>query len=199
MAAITTAAIGVGVSGYMAYDSSQKKKKAQNEMNNYERQSLDNAFKNVQISTLGSDLMREENQRTTANLLDASKDAGVRGIMGAIPKIQAQNNDVNQEAKVALDNQVIKRDYAIAGDNQELRGIREQRDYSNLAAISSQINKADQDMWNGITGAISGLDSLGGAIEDQQLENKGKTPEERDALAKVKTDKKSLKKNTTPV
>ena len=98
-AAITTAAISVGVSGYMAYDSSQKKKKAQNEMNNYERQSLDNAFKNVQISTLGSDLMREENQRTTANLLDASKDAGVRGIMGAIPKILAQNNDIIKKRK----------------------------------------------------------------------------------------------------
>jgi hypothetical protein len=193
-AAITTAAVSIGVSGYMAYDASQKKKKAQNEMNDYERQSLDNAFKNVQISTLGSDLMREENQRTTANLLDASKDTGVRGIMGAIPKIQAQNNDINQEAKVALDNQVIKRDYAIAGDNQELRGIREERDNSNLAAISSQINKADQDMWNGITGTMSGIDSLGGAIEEQQIENSKLTPEQKAALIKAKADARALRR-----
>ncbi|QRE03520.1 hypothetical protein [Flavobacterium psychrophilum] len=193
MAAITTAAISVGVSGYMAYDASEKKKQAKNEMNDYERQSLDNAFKHVQISTVGTDLMREENQRTTSNLVDASQDAGVRGIMGAIPKIQAQNTDANQEAKASLDNQIIKRDYAIAGDEQELRGLREQRDNSNIAALSSQINKADQDMWNGIGGAMSGMSSMGGAIEDQQLENKGYTPEERAAILKAKSDKKTNK------
>lgn len=157
MAAITTTAIGVGISGYMAYQGEQDKKKAQAELNSYERQDLNNAFENVKISTIGSDLLREESQRTSANLVEASRNAGIRGILGGIPKIQEFTNNINREGQKILDDQVLKREYAIAGDDVKLRGEKEDRDISNISALSSQVQKGEADMWNGIGGVSKGI------------------------------------------
>lgn len=156
-AAITTAAIGVGISGYMAYNSAQEKKKAKRALDNYDRQELKNPYENVQISTEGSDLMREESGRTSANLVEAAQGSGVRGVMGAIPKIQAYTNLENRDAQKYLDDQVQKREYAIAGDETNLRAVKENRDNANISALSSQIDKADQDMWNGISGMATSV------------------------------------------
>lgn len=164
MAAITTAAIGLAASGYQVYSSEKKKKQAQNELNNYERQELTNAFENVKISTMGSDLLKEENARNTANLVDATRIAGDRTIIGGIPRIVASSNEVSREAAKMLDDQVKQKEYAIAGDKTRIQGITENRDISNISALSSQVDAANQDKWNGINGAISSIYSLGNAI-----------------------------------
>lgn len=156
-AAVTTTALGVGISGFQAYQGMKDKKKAENELNNYERQALTNAFENVKISTVGTDLMREESQRNSADLVDASRNAGIRGILGGIPKIQSNANAVNRQIQADLDNQVIKKEYAIAGDETALRNIKEDRDNANIAALSSQIQKGEADMWNGISGVAKGI------------------------------------------
>jgi hypothetical protein len=156
-AAITTMAIGAAAAGYQIYQGEQTKKKAQNALDAYKRQDLVNPFKDVQISTMGSDLMREENQRTSADLVDASRNGGIRGVMGGIPKIQAFTNDANREAQVYLDNQVQKRDYAIAGDQTALRDMKEMRDNNNINALSSQMMAGEQNMWSGIRGMGTSL------------------------------------------
>lgn len=168
-AAITSSLLISGVSGYMAYDASERQRKAKNEMNTYERQTLDNAFKDIPISTVGSELMREENQRTAADLVDASRNGGIRGVFGNIPKIASFTNASNREARAYLDDQDIKRNYAIAGDNQNIRSIRENRDNANLAAISSEYQAANEDKWNGITGAVSGLANAGNAYANKPV------------------------------
>lgn len=157
MAAITTTALTVGISGYMAYQGAQEKKKAQNALNNYDRQDLKNPYENVQISTVGSDLMREESGRTSANLVEASRNGGIRSIMGTIPKIQSYTNLENRDAQKYLDEQVQKREYAIAGDETNMRAIKETRDNANISALSSQVDKGEQDMWNGISGMAKGV------------------------------------------
>lgn len=154
------AIIGLGLSAYQAYQGSKDKKDAQGELNAYERSALDNAYKNIQISTVGSDLMKEESQRTTANLTDATRAAGLRGVLGGIPKIQAQNNLANQEARKYLDDQVNKRQYAMAEDETRLRRYREDRDIANIGALSSQVNAGKQDMWNGINGMYQSATSI---------------------------------------
>jgi len=162
-AAITTSAIGVGISGYMAYQGAQEKKDAKAALNKYERQTLDNAFESIQISTLGSDMLREEASKTAATLVDASQNAGSRGVFANVPRIQQGINAQNREAAIDLDNQNNRRQYAIANDNARIEGITENRDIQNMGALSSQYQSGKQDMWNGITGmskAIStGLNS----------------------------------------
>ncbi len=194
MAAVTTTAIGLGMSGYMAYQGAQKKKEAQGLLDNYDRTDLTNPYEDVKISTIGSDLLREENQRTAAGLIDASRGAGIRGIMGAIPKIQAQTNLENKEAQKYLDDQVTRREYAIAGDKTNIRAMKENRDNANIAALSSQVEAGNQDMWNGITGvaksAIYGannIDFTGEGNPDVETVSSGLTPIGINTMDRLKT------------
>ncbi len=154
------ALIGLGISTFQAFQGAKDKENAQNQLNDYERQTLSNAYENIQVSTVGSDLMTQESQRTTANLTDATRNAGLRGVLGGIPKIQAQNNIANQEARKYLDDQVNQRQYSMAEDEIRLRNIKENRDNANIAALSSQVDAGKQDMWNGIIGGFKGVSSL---------------------------------------
>lgn len=163
-AAVTSAVIGaagLGMSAYQAIDGANRSKKAQRELNNYERQELNNAFENIQISTMGSDLLREENARTTANLVDATQMGGARTIIGGIPRIVGTTNDINQEAAKMLDDQVRQREYAIAQDNARIEGITENRDMANISALSSQVEAGRQDMWSGFGSALSSAAYMG--------------------------------------
>ncbi|EHQ41535.1 hypothetical protein [Myroides odoratus] len=163
MAAITSASIGLAAAGASIYQGEQQKKKAKEEMNSYQRQELDNAFERVGISTVGTDLMREEAQRTTANIVDALQGGGSRGL-ALLPAVQANTNQVNRQIQKDIDDQIIQRDYAIAGEDSRIMGIKEQRDNQNIAALGSQYMAGEQNMWNGINGAVAAAGSLGGTI-----------------------------------
>lgn len=157
MAAATSVVIGAGLAAYQISEAEKAKKKANRELNNYERQDLDNAFKEISISTLGSDLIREESQRTTAGLVDVMQNGGARTILGGIPRVVGAMNQSNLEAAKLLDGQYQNREYAIAGDNARIEGIRENRDNMNISALSSQVNAAKQDAMNGYMGLASSV------------------------------------------
>ncbi|WP_430611506.1 hypothetical protein [Flavobacterium sp. JP2137] len=164
MAAITSVALGVAAAGYSIYEGQEKKKKANTELNNYERQALDNAFEDIQISTIGSDILREESSRNSANIVEAVQGSGARGIGATLPKLQMETNAVNRQIQKDLDDQVTKREYAIAGDETRIRDIREDRDNQNINALSSQVQAGEDMKWNGIMGGMSGLASMGRTI-----------------------------------
>lgn len=163
MAAITSASIGLATAGASIYQGAEQKKKAKAELNAYERQELNNAFENVEISTVGTDLMREEAQRTTANIVDALQGGGSRGL-AMLPAVQANTNQVNRQIQKDIDDQIIQREYAIAGEDSRIMGIKEQRDNQNIAALGSQYMAGEQNVWNGVNGAVAAASSLGGAI-----------------------------------
>lgn len=153
MAAATTIIAATAAAGGLAKSVSgaAQTRKAQNAIDSYERQELDNAFEDMQISTLGSDLIKEEGQRTTATLVDAARSGGVRSIMSAIPKIVSLNNDTNAEAMKVLDDQVIRRNYAIAQDDARIREMQERREEGDLAGLGMELNAGRQNMWSGIS------------------------------------------------
>ncbi len=188
MAVGTVAAItgGMGLlsSGASIIGGLNQKKKAKAELNSYERQDLLNAAESIEISTLGTDLMREESQRTVANIVDALQGGGSRVLGASLPQLQAGINQTNRQIQADLDQQVINREYAIANEEAQLRGIREQRDNQNIGALQSQYMAGEQNVWNGITGAIASAGSLDGAIGDKQ-------PEQREMQT-------SLSKSITP-
>jgi hypothetical protein len=153
MAAITTVAIGAAAAGYQSYQGKENKRKAQNALQDYNRQDLDksNAYENIPISTVGSDLMREESQRNSANIVDAMRNGGSRGI-AMLPAVVANTNRQNQESRAYLDDQVNKRNYAISGDQTAIRGMKEDRENADLAGLGQQMQVGRQDMWSGIRG-----------------------------------------------
>lgn len=168
-AAIIGAAASTSAAGYSVYQGEQQKKKAKAELNSYERQGLENAFEEVGISTVGTDLMREEAQRTTANIVDALQGGGSRSL-ALLPAVQANTNQVNRQIQKDIDDQVIQREYAIAGEDSRIMGIKEQRDNQNIAALGSQYMAGEQNTWNGINGAIAAISYSTNTIADSLKE-----------------------------
>ena len=168
MAVATSMAImgglGLAKGAYDTVEASKEKKRKQAELDAYQRQTLENTYKNMQISTIGSDLMREESSRNMATAMNSIGNAGTRAIIGATPKLVAEQNNVDRTIQKELDEQVQKRDYAIAGDDAQIRGMQEQREYQDLAGLGNAIDTARQDqnmgmntMLNGVMSAASGM------------------------------------------
>lgn len=164
--ATATALVGAGISAYSAIKGAKDKKEAQRAMDNYERQELNNPYENIQLSTYGTDIQRQDASRDVATLTDAARNAGIRGILGGLPKIQAKSNRVNQNIGMQLEQQEINRQRAIARGEMQLTGIRENRDVENINALSSQYNAGNQQMWGSIMGTASGLASAGRAVDN---------------------------------
>lgn len=155
-ASAVTAGLGLGMSAYQAISGASQKRKAKNALQRYKRQELDapNPYENIPISTVGSDIMAEENQRNSANAVDALRSNGARGV-AMIPQIVAVGNRQNQEIRSYLDDQITKRNYAIAGDKTAIRGMKEERENADLAGLGQQMQVGRQDMWSGFRGLAS--------------------------------------------
>lgn len=152
-AATASAIIGGGMAAYQTYQGISDSKDAKSALNNYDRQDLEgsNAYKGVQINTVGSDIMREENQRTSANTVNALRNMGSRGSAMA-SGVVAENNNAGKESRAYIDGQIQNRDYAIAGDEVNIRNMTEQRENADLAGIGNAIHVGDQNAWSGFRG-----------------------------------------------
>lgn len=165
--ATSTAIIGGLVLAKGAYDTisaAKKQKERQAELDAYQRQELTNTYKDMQLSTIGSDAMREESSRNVATAMNTIGNAGTRAIIGGTPKLVAEQNNVNLNIQKELDDQVIKRNYAIAGDEAQIRGMQEQREYQDLAGLGNAIDTARQDKNMGINTMLNGVMSVGSSI-----------------------------------
>lgn len=161
MAAVTGGVLAAGMAAYTIANAEKQKRDAKRALNDYERQDLTNAFEDMPISTVGSDFMREQADQLSAGLTDAARQGGSRTISAAIPQIVAATNDINREGQVYLDDQVNKRNYAIADDNTRIRGMKENRENADLAGIGQQLETSRQDSFNGMRGAYAALSSIG--------------------------------------
>ena len=168
---IATSAAGLGLSAYQMYQGNKQSKQAANALKEYKRNDLTNAYENNQISTVASDYAAERNDQMSADMVDASRNGGIRGIFGGIPKIQAFNNSANQEGMQYLDNQIQQRQQNISQDNVRIRDMREDRDYQNIEGMASQQQAGEQNKWSGALGSGKGIMSGWGGDE----KNSGKT------------------------
>lgn len=145
MAAVTTAVIaGAGAlySTYSAIDQNNKAESAKKALEGLPTPQLTNVAKDLQVSTLGADLRKEESARTTASAIDALRSGGQRTIIGGTGQVQANNDLVNQSISANLDEQQKAIDVMEAQDEQRIQGVKEQRYANDVNALSSQINTA---------------------------------------------------------
>lgn len=173
-AGIIGAGVGTGLSLYNTISSAKQKRRAQNELNDYDRQVLDNAFENIPINTAGSDLLREQGAQTTANMVDALQNGGTRAIIGGLPRVGAYVNEIDRAAARNLDDQYTRRDYAAAADNARIERITEDRDIANINALSTQVDAGRQGVWDGLMGfgssIAAGAREIGrGTVENPQV------------------------------
>lgn len=132
-------------------------KKAREAIMNYERQDLENVFDDIKISTLGTDMMREENARALATGTQALRSGGTDSLLAGVPKLVAQNTASNRAAQLDLDQQFQDRERLIAQDNATIRAMEERREEGDLAGLGQQLNVGRQDMMAGFGDMTSAL------------------------------------------
>lgn len=175
MAAGTSLAMaGVGLlgSGYQAIKGAKDARDAKNALDNYKRQEFQNIAEGMQVSTLGADLQREEQARLAASQVGALQGAGVRGVIGGLGRVEAAGQMVSRGIGADLDMQQKQIDQMYAQDQANIRGMQEQREYSDIAGLSSQYNAGNQMFQQGLGGlgqtAMAGLGAYGKYLDSQK-------------------------------
>lgn len=172
MAAITSAAVAVAGGAYQAISSAKQAKDAKNALNNLKTPELTNVYKDLQVSTLGADLQKEELGRQFSSGVDALRSGGIRGIVGGLGALNSQQNTANRQIGADLDMQQKQIDQLIAQDEGRIQNIKEQRNQADVAALSSQYNAGQQGMMQGISGMAQGIASGAQMYQSQKNFNK---------------------------
>lgn len=150
MAASLGNAVGA-VGGYMKYKEGKKmQKEAQKKIDNFKWRDLNNPFRTTQVSTLGSDLQREENARTNATVMQGLRGAGTRGILGGAGAVVEGSNDVNRRIAANLDEQQKNLDVMAAQDDVNIRNMWENRQSNELAGYGQMLNIGRADKYGGM-------------------------------------------------
>ncbi|WP_062057377.1 hypothetical protein [Aquimarina longa] len=153
MAAATTIVAGSLMAGgglAKAFSGGAQARKYKNMIHNYDRQDLTNLAQNIQLSTYGSDLIKNETALNTATIMNGVQQAGSRAIIGATGKIAGMGIEANQKAVLDLDKQQQKRQYAMYEEGARIRNMQEQRENSDLAGMGAMYEAGRQTMWGGI-------------------------------------------------
>jgi len=152
------AIIGGVASAAQAVKGAQQASAAKDALNDLKLPEWQNPYENAQVSTMGADLQRQESQRTAASNIQALQGAGVRGLVGGVGRVQAEQQQMDQQIAADLDRQQKELDQQKAQAQMQIQGVEEQRYRGDVSALSSQVNQGNQMMWTGITGvAQSGM------------------------------------------
>lgn len=174
MATPITAGLGAGLGVYQAIKADSDKKKAKKALEALPIPELNNSYKDMQVSTLGSDIQRQEAGRNTATAVSALQGGGARAIIGGIGKVQANNNAVNAGIGANLDEQQKDINMNIAQDDANIRNMKENRYNNDVSALSSQINTAQDAKMQGIGNAINGATTAASSYDVARDKKKGR-------------------------
>ena len=157
------------------FEGRRMQRRAEEALANFEWQNLENPYEALQVSTLGADLQREEAGRFTSTAVDALQQAGTRGLVGGLGRVQQQNTLMNRQIGADLDMQQREIDKMAAGQDVRNQEMFEQRQREELQGLGKQMDTGI-DMKYGAAGDIaSGLESfnvgLKGMLKDRQQQN----------------------------
>lgn len=162
---IGTAAVGAGLGIYQTIQGAKQAREAKEALNDYERQDFENVARDLQVSTMGSDLKREEQGRLASSEVDALQAAGTRGLIGGLARVEAGNQKVMRETGADLDRQQKEIDRMFAQDQANIRGLQESRENADIAALSSQFSGGRQDMYSGLGNVVQGTGMIANNID----------------------------------
>jgi hypothetical protein len=175
-AATAGASVLTAVTGLITtLNEAKNKKKIAREIANQKEVPLTNIADSMQVSTMGSDLQKQQQAQLAASQTSALQDAGSRALIGGLGAVTAQNQDLNSKIGAGLDEQVTNISNLRAQDEQRIQSIKEQRANAKLAALSSQYGAASQNQAQGMANIIQGAGIAGNAIANASS-NKEKDP-----------------------
>ena len=156
MGAATAIITGVSALGSLAstIDGRNRASKAERAAEKYTRQDLGNPFSNLQVSTLGANLQREELARNNASTLNALQQGGSRALVSGLPSVLNYNNQMSGQIAANLDNQLRENQLSEAEGEFKFMQMNEQRENQDLSGIAREREAGIQQKWDGISNAI---------------------------------------------
>lgn len=151
---LISTAVSAGTSILQTSEANRAAKKAQRDIDNYQRQDIVNPNLGLQVSTLGADRQREDISRSIATMANQAAMGGSRSILGIAPNLL--NAQMQQEQQIAgqLDEQEARRQAAVAQGEAQAQAMMEQRENADLAGLGTQLNVARQERANGINNLV---------------------------------------------
>jgi hypothetical protein len=172
MAAVTGAAIavaGLGLSAAQAIKSSQDMKTAANAAqaakNELAKISETNAFKQVQVPTLGLNLAQQSQAQRSASALSAVQSSGAEGVIGGVGQIVQAGNEQDLQLAAQASEAKFKRDAMQAEAEMGISARKQERDYfigsTEAASQEARRSQAESNRNAAIAGMVA---SAGNAV-----------------------------------
>ena len=173
MAAVTGAAIavaGLGMSAAQAIKANKDMKTAANAAqtakNDLAKISETNAFKQVQVPTLGFNLAQQSQAQRSASALSAVQSAGAEGVIGGVGQIMQAGNEQDLQLAAQADEAKFKRDAMQADAEMGISARKQERDFmigtNEVASQEARRSQAETNRNAAIAGMFS---SAGNAIK----------------------------------
>ena len=165
--AIAGAVVAVGTAGYQVYQAEEAKSASEEGIRNFNSQSLENPYKDISISTVGSDQQTDANLSNFATSVDALQRGGTNAVLGGIPRLTESNILLQNRISAEIDEQDKRREVLVARGEENIRAIREGREALALQGLGQQLQTARQDSASGVFNLVSGGLSLASAINNR--------------------------------
>jgi len=173
MAAVTGAAIavaGLGMSAAQAIKANKDMKTASNAAqaakNDLAKISETNAFKQVQVPTLGFNLAQQSQAQRSASALSAVQSAGAEGVIGGVGQIMQAGNEQDLQLAAQADEAKFRRDAMQADAEMGISARKQERDLiigtNEVASQEARRSQAESNRNAAIEGMFA---SAGGAIK----------------------------------
>lgn len=155
----------------------QAKSQAQQQLKNIKEF---NAFKAVQVPTLGFNLAQQGQAQATTQAMQSLQGAGAEGVIGGVGNVLQATNEQNLALSAQAQEAQFKRDAMQAEAEQGIQQRQSERDFAigayNLQDAMDREAQAKQARNEAISSAVSALGGAAlGAFEDSALYKKNKT------------------------
>jgi hypothetical protein len=178
MPAVTSiiAAAGAAASAGQAISANQRRKKdeaaAKTAAANLRGLTETDYSAGLQVPTMGYNLAQQGIQQQEASGLQALQETGAAGVLGGVPSLVQAGNQANQELSADLQQAEYNRDLYRSQNRQGIEGRRMERAFdigaSELQGAQSSALQNREMVNQGISGAFSGLTSMGESIATNQ-------------------------------
>lgn len=156
---------------FQAIQGAKMARDARHELDKLQIPDLRNVAEGLQVSTLGNNLISDQNAVRFASNVDALRSGGMETILGGLGTANEIAKQTDLQIKADYDKQENDIAMAQAEDEARIRAMKEARYQQDVAALSSQVNAGQQMKWQGIHGIAQGVVS-GAQMESQEKFNK---------------------------
>lgn len=192
----TAVSLGITAVGAVTkmIDGFSQKKRAKEKMRQLEQAALPtNAFEGMEVPTEGIDLAREGIERGVATQTQALREAGVRGLMGGLGRVQQGAQQGYRELGAQYSDMLYDKEIAIAEEDANIQRVAEARLQGQIKQAGEQYAGAREQIMSGVSDIASVAGQFGNI---QGLE----TAQSTGQLTAAKKDRQSdrLKRQYTP-